>query len=829
MRFYTSVFARGSRLYVRGYDGGKRFEQTLTPPARLFVPAAEGDYRTLSGRVLDEVLFENFREARDFVQQYSDVGGFEFYGSTNFAYVWLYENFVGEIAYDPSVISVVSIDIETRMKGGFPNIEEADKEITSIALRRAGRSLIFSTVEYVPPDDTIEYVKCHDEIDMLKRFTSRWSTDWSPDIVTGWNIEYFDVPYVVNRTRRILGEEYVKRLSPWRIVSERTAEFRGKVNKSYDLAGIAVLDYLQLYRKFSFKNHESYKLDFIAQAELKEKKVDYSEYGDLDDLMTKNPQLFITYNNKDNVLVLDGLEKKLKLIEQVMALAYDAKINYVDSLTTVRMWETIIHNYLMDRRVCVPQKKHTDGSPAQIPGGYVKDPVPGMYQWVVSFDLNSLYPHLIMQYNISPETLVRRDPMMSMEDLLDGKLVIADTNLTYAANGCRYAREPQGFLPALMEKMYDDRVVYKKKMIEAQKSYEETKSREDEMAIARNHNMQIAKKTVLNSAYGALLNQYYLWFDVDLGSSITLSGQLSTKWIEKKLNEKMNKIVKTEGVDYVIAADTDSIYLNVGPLVERWLPREQWRENEQKIVEAIDRFCEEKLQSYIDGCYGDLAEYVNAREQKMKMKREAISSRGLWTGKKYYVLNVWDMEGVRHHEPELKMKGIASVRSSTPQACRDAIKKALKIMMSGTNDELVSYVEDFRKEFASLPFESIASPRSISGIKKYADSREIFAKGTPIQVKGALIYNRLIKKMGLRQYIPLEDGDKIRFAYLKTPNPLHATVIACPDELPAEFGLDAYVDRDLQFEKAFLDPVRSLALVMGWEVEARSTIEDFFL
>lgn len=404
---------------------------------------------------------------------------------------------------------------------------------------------------------------------------------------------------------------------------------------------------------------------------------------------------------------------------------------------------------------------------------------------------------------------------------------IPEHNLT--VNGILYKTNAQGFLPALMEKMYDDRVVYKKKMIEAQKSYEETKSREDEMAIARNHNMQIAKKTVLNSAYGALLNQYYLWFDVDLGSSITLSGQLSTKWIEKKLNEKMNKIVKTEGVDYVIAADTDSIYLNVGPLVERWLPREQWRENEQKIVEAIDRFCEEKLQSYIDGCYGDLAKYVNAREQKMKMKREAISSRGLWTGKKYYVLNVWDMEGVRHHEPELKMKGIASVRSSTPQACRDAIKKALKIMMSGTNDELVSYVEDFRKEFASLPFESIASPRSISGIKKYADSREIFAKGTPIQVKGALIYNQLIKKMGLRQYVPLEDGDKIRFAYLKTPNPLHATVIACPDELPAEFGLDAYVDRDLQFEKAFLDPVRSLALVMGWEVEARSTIEDFFL
>ena len=291
MRFYTSVFSRGSRVYVRGYENGKRFEDSLTPTARLFLPAETGMYRTLSGKVLDEVKFENFREARDFVQQYSDVGGFEFYGSTNFAYVWLYENFPGELVYDPSLVSVISLDIETKMKGGFPNIEEADKEITSIAMRRNGRSLILSTLDYTPPDDTIEYVKCHDEIDMLKRFSNRWATDWSPDILTGWNIEYFDVPYIVNRIRKILGDEYVKRLSPWRIVTERTAEFKGKVNRSYDFAGIAILDYLQLYQKFSYKNHESYRLDFIAQAELKERKVDYSEYGDLDDLMVANPQL----------------------------------------------------------------------------------------------------------------------------------------------------------------------------------------------------------------------------------------------------------------------------------------------------------------------------------------------------------------------------------------------------------------------------------------------------------------------------------------------------------------------------------------------------------
>ena len=400
-------------------------------------------------------------------------------------------------------------------------------------------------------------------------------------------------------------------------------------------------------------------------------------------------------------------------------------------------------------------------------------------------------------------------------------------NLTM--NGILYKTDLQGFLPALMEKMYDDRVVYKKKMIAAQKSYEETKSRDDEMAIARNHNMQLAKKIVLNSAYGALLNQYYLWFDVDLGSSVTLSGQLSTKWIEKKLNEKMNKIVKTEGVDYVIAADTDSIYLNMGPLVKRWLPRDEWSSNEKKIVEAIDRFCEDKMQSYIDDCYGELAVYVNARQQKMKMKREAISSRGLWTGKKYYVLNVWDMEGVRHHEAELKMKGIEAVRSSTPQACRDSIKKALKIMMGGTEAELRKYVSEFRSEFLRLPFEAVASPRSVNGIKEYADSKTIFKKGTPIQVKGALIFNDLIKKLELKQYVPIENGDKVRYAYLKQPNPLHATVIACPDEMPPEFQLEPYIDRETQFEKAFIAPVTSLASAMGWELEDKSTIEDFFL
>ena len=820
MKFYTSVYQRFDKIYVRGYEDGQRVEFAEKYKPYLFLPKKDGFYRTLEGKQVDKMQFDSISDARDFCEKYKDVSNFDYYGFNNYQYVFMYDYYNGEIQYDPSLVSVVTIDIECAADEGFPDIQKADKEITAITLRKNGKNIVFGCGEYVAHNEETKYIRCKDEYELLDKFIKVWNhPTWKPDVVTGWNIEFFDIPYTVNRIKNVLGEDQAKKLSPWGILDEKDVEFKGKKNQTFSPAGIAVLDYYQLYRKFSFGNQESYKLDYISQVELGEQKVDYSEYGSLLELYKSNFQKFIEYNIHDCVLV-DRLDEKLKFIEQVMALAYDAKVNYHDTMTTVRPWDVIIHNYLLDRRIVIPQFEASHEQ-FELVGGYVKEPKIGLSKWVVSFDLNSLYPHLIMQYNISPETFVTRLPGFNSIDTLINGSFTHNCEHAIAANGCIYRKDKQGFLPALMEKMYDDRVEYKKKMIEAKKRYEQTHAREDEMLIARYHNMQMAKKIQLNSAYGALGNRYFRWFSFNNAEAITMSGQLSIRFIEKKMNEFMNKMCKTKNIDFVIASDTDSIYVTF----DRLIPNGS---NELEAVKLIDKFCETKIQHYLDKCYDELAGMMNARQQKMQMKRETIANKGIWRGKKMYILNAWNVEGVQYDKPKLKIQGIEAVRSSTPHACRVKIKEALSLIMNHNEADLQKFVSDFRDEFMELPFEQVAFPRGVKGMGKYSSKKEIYIKGTPIQVKGALLFNSLLKSNDIRTIPPIQDGDKIKFAYLKLPNPIGDTVIATPDELPKEFKLDKYIDRELQFSKSFVEPLRSITEVINWEVEQRATLEDFF-
>jgi DNA polymerase elongation subunit (family B) len=831
-KFYTNIYQRGNRVFVRGYKDGKRMKFYEDYKPYLFIPKSDGEYRTLDNKKVDKIEFESIRDAKDFLEKYEDVSGMEIYGQTLFPYLYIFDNYKGEINYDPDLVSVGIIDIECAADDGFPSIENADKEITAITLRCRGYSMVFGCGDFVTDDPKIRYFKCKTEYDLLAKFIKCWQT-LDLDIVTGWNIEFFDIPYIVNRIKNLLGEKEAEKLSPLGRLDERNITMGNKENKSYMLAGISVLDYYQLYRKFMFGNQESYKLDYIAQVELGDKKIDYSEYGNLLGLYKNNYQKFIEYNIHDCVLV-ERLDEKLKFIEQVQAFAYDAKVNYIDTLTTVRPWDVIIHNYLLEKGIVIPQIKKQDDNEFLV-GGYVKEPKIGLSRWVVSFDLNSLYPHLIMQYNISPETFIEKTPGYFSVDrlLLEGESSEQPYHdRAYAANGCTYRKDKQGFLPALMEKMYNDRVEYKSKMIEAKKRYEKTKSKEDEMLIARYHNMQLAKKIQLNSAYGALGNPYFRWFNHNHAEAITMSGQLSIRWIEKKMNQYMNKILHTKGHDYVVASDTDSIYVEMDELVTAVFAGDGedngGSDDPLVVVKYLDKIIEEKFQPYIDKCYQELADMMNAYQQKMKMKRETIADKGIWRGKKMYILNAWNVEGVQYDKPKLKMSGIEAVRSSTPHACRENIKKAFDIIMNGNKGDLITFIEKFRSDFLTLPFEQVAFPRGVKGLNKYKDNATIYKKGTPIQVKGSLLFNNLIKEKGLTNVKPIGDGDKIRFAYLKLPNPIKETVIATPDELPIEFNLDKYIDRELQFEKSFLEPVRSITSIIDWEVEQRSTLESFF-
>ena len=820
MDFYTSVFQRGDKIYVRGFKNGKRQKLIENYHPYMFFQKQGGKYRTLDDKPVEKMQFDSISDAKDFIERYSDVSNMEIYGLNAFTYLYIFDAFKGEINYDPKTIRIGNIDIEVAADEGFPDIQKADKEITAITLRFQGTNYVFGCGHFISNDPATSYLRCKNEHDLLAKFLLAWQ-HLDMDIITGWNVEFFDMPYLVNRIKTLLGISEAKKLSPWGILNERMVEFKGKENQSYEPVGVTVLDYYQLYRKFMFGNQESYKLDYISQIELGEKKVDYSEYGNLLELYKKDYQKFIEYNIQDVVLV-EKLDDKLKFLEQVMALAYDAKVNYSDTMTTVRSWDTIIHNYLLEQNIVIPQFKKQSDYDALV-GGFVKEPKIGLSKWVVSFDLNSLYPHLIMQYNISPETFKgKATGMPNIDTLLEGKFK-ALYDFAYAANGCMYDKEQQGFLPALMEKMYNSRAEYKKLMLEAKKRYEETKSNEDAKLVARYHNMQLAKKIQLNSAYGALGNQYFRWFNHNHAEAITMSGQLSIRWIEKKMNQFMNKTFSTKDVDYVIASDTDSIYITMEKVQEIMNI-----DDDHVIIGAIDAFCEQKIQPYMDKCYQELADMMNAYQQKMKMKRETIANKGIWRGKKMYILNAWNVEGVQYDKPKLKLSGIEAVRSSTPHACRENIKKAFDIIMNGTQQDLVKFVEDFRNKFMELPFEQVAFPRGVKGLEVYGDAATIYKKGTPIHVKGALIFNNMLKIKKLNRIPPIQNGDKIRFAYLKVPNPVNDAVIATPDEMPDEFGLDKYIDRETQFEKSFLDPLRSITSVIGWEAEQRATLEDFF-
>lgn len=839
MNFYTNVHLHKADILLRGYKDGERVQQAIRYNPYLFEPnrvyrerGVETPYKTLKGEPVYKREFDSVYEAREHIKNFRGVAGKPMYGLDSFVYTFINDNYPGEIDYDPKLISLVSLDIEVDSEGGFPDIALADRMVTAITLRKKGQSLVFGLKEYAPESDNVTYIQCKDEHELLNKFLTAWqSKHLDPDVVTGWNIEFFDIPYLVNRIRRQMGDASAKRLSPWGILDQRTLEIMGKEYTIFTPVGVNIIDYMQAYKKFSFAQQESFKLDHIAFIELGERKLDYVELGfeTLDDFYKGDFQNYINYNIRDVELV-DKLEDKLKFLEQIYAIAYDGKCNFSDAFTSVRMWDIIIHNYLLSRGIVVPivEKGAKD---SQIVGAYVKDPQVGMHNWVVSFDLNSLYPHLIMQYNISPETYVEMIEGLSIESILDGALndgyadQAREQNRTIAASGCMFDRDYQGFLPTLMQKMYNDRVKFKKQMLAAKQAYEKDKSYEIEKEIARCHNMQLAKKIQLNSAYGALSNIYFRWFNRDLAESITKSGQLSIRWMERKINAYLNKQLKTGDVDYVIACDTDSMYLDLGELVNQTCEGK----STDQIVKYLDTACEKIFEPFINKSYEELAQYVNAYDQKMVMKREAIADKGIWTAKKRYILNVYNNEGVQYTEPKLKLSGIEAVRSSTPSACRDNIKKALKLIMTSSEDDLIAFIANFREEFKRLPFEQIAFPRSVRGLSTYYDSNTIYRKSTPIHVRGALIYNHMLKKNGLQnKYQAIGEGEKIKFCFLKVPNIAHSNIISTPGSLPKELDLLDSIDYDTQFEKSFIDPLQTILDVLGWHTEKQVSLEAFF-
>jgi len=837
MDFYTNVCRTRDKILVKGYQGKKQVKMAVSYRPNHYIPSKKGDtaFKSLDGRSLEAVNLNSMGGARKFRERYSGVEGFEIHGYDKYIYTYIAEKFKGDIEYNPKLIKVASLDIECECEDGFPEPMIAGEKVNAISIKPFGKeTVVFGIGPWNHDRTDVIYHECTNEANLLMKFIKYWRTE-SFDIITGWNVNSFDITYLCNRIDRILGEDEHKKLSPWNQSDVREFTAHGyQKQQVYNLYGVNVLDYLELYRKHTFVNQESYRLDHIANVELGKSKLDYSEYGNLHTLYKQDYPKFLEYNVQDAVLV-EELEEKLGLIELVQAMSYNAKCNYNDTFGMVKYWETIIYNFLKEQNIQTPPQRLKTGNDKMKPiiGAYVKDPLVGGHDWVVSFDLNSLYPHIIMQYNISPEKMVKE----YKEDVSIDRLLNKECNLSYlkqqnntvCPNGAKFKRDRQGFLPELMEKFYDERKQWKRKMIEYQIERESCKDRkrlrELDTLIKRANNNQMVRKIALNSAYGALANQYFAFFSIDLAEAITTSGQLIIKWSERTINDFMNKTLGTEDEDFVIAMDTDSVYITMDKLVQKVLPEET---DKGKIIDFLNK-SEGMFEKVLADGFDELSEYTNAFQNKMEMGREVIADRGIWTAKKRYILNVHDNEGVRLAEPKLKMMGIETAKSSTPQWVRTKLTEAFKVVMNGTEQDLWEFVETSRKEFRNLPPEQVAFPRGCKGLVQYACPTHIYSKGTPIHVRGSLLYNHHLKKKNIdRRYEMIKNGEKIAFSYLTVPNPINENVISFMNVLPRELDLHRFIDYDMQFNKAFVDPLKVVISLIGWNVEPVASLDSFF-
>ena len=818
--FYTSVERFANNLLYRGYDdNGKKVSHRIKYKPTLYLKSKKQNttWKSLDGIPVDPIQFSSMSELREFQQTYRDVPDFKLYGNERHIPAFIQGQFPNEIPYDRRLIDIASIDIETSFGDGFPEIDNPINEILTIAFK-SSKDEVYRVWGLKGYDEEIsqlkhlkiEYRQFRDEASMLESFIEYWSSpENTPDIITGWNTRFFDIPYMISRMAFLLGEERVRNLSPWRKIERKDIRVQGNVRTTFDISGIQHLDYMELFKKFAYTygNQESYSLNHISSVVLGEKKLDYSEVGSLRDLYDADYQMFVDYNIKD-VELIERMEDKLGLINLVMTMAYLGGVNYQDTLGTCAIWDSIIFRRLARSKIAtIPSEEKTSEA---FPGGYVKDPQVGMHDWVMSFDLNSLYPNIIVQYNMSPETI----------------LDMSGAEGATASNGVVFSKAKKGIIPEIVEELYAKRVTVKKEMLDAKTKLESISKRKRTEyqatvgQVARLETLQTAIKILLNSLYGAMGNKYFRYFDLRIASGITMTGQAVIKHGEKSVNKFLDEFLG-ESKDRVIAMDTDSLYIGVGDVIKKFKPNNP--------VNFLDEFGSKAIEPMLEKAFKDFSDKTNAYSHRMVMKREAIADRGIWTAKKRYILNVHNNEGVQYAEPKIKIMGIEAVKSSTPQVCREAMNNMFKIIVTGDEEKTQEAIKMFKDYFKSLPPDEIAFPRGVTDMSKWSNKATIYKKGTPIHVRGALLYNNRIRSLALeKKYELIQNGDKIKFIYLRVPNTIQENVISFPGHLPEEFELHKYVNHDLQFEKTFLDPINIILDAIGWTAEPRADLQQFF-
>jgi len=839
--FYTSVEKQSNFLLYRGYnDEGNRVKQKVKFKPTYYLDSKHQNpkYKGLDRAPIDPMTFNSMSDANEFARTYDGVSTFKIYGNSRHVPAFIQTQFPNEISFKRDLIDIGNIDIETAFGDGFPDCDNPVNEILTIAYK-SSKDDTYRVWGLKPYDETqsqrdvkIDYMQFGSEEKMLLHFIDWWANpENTPDVITGWNIRFFDIPYMVARMTHLLGEQNTKRLSPWGSIRIGEVKFMGNSQRVVTLSGVAQLDYMDLFKKFAYTygNQESYSLNHIASVVLGEKKLDYSEVGSLRNLYDADYQMFVDYNIKD-VELIERFEEKMGLITLVITTAYIGGVNYTDTLGTTAIWDSIIYRRLMRERT-VPGLTQAPASnydiksgKSRIAGGYVKEVVQGMSEWVMSFDLNSLYPNIIIQNNMSPETLIPHSFVNSVvPDILINTDKKAPEGVAMAGNGSVYRKDVKGIIPEIVEELYTKRVEIKKRTIEFKKKLAKDESNESLIReVTRNETLQMAVKILLNSLYGAIANEHFRYYDPQIAEGVTLTGQTIIRTAEKAVNTEIKKFLnESDSKDRVIAIDTDSVYITAKDIIDKFKPNDP--------VNFLDEFANRVIEPALNRTFEEYAEKTGAYSNRMVMAREAIADRGIWTAKKRYILNVHNNEGVQYAEPKIKMMGIEAIKSSTPQVCREAMKEIFKVIMTGSEEKTQDAIALFKEHFKTLSPDMIAFPRGVSDTTKWMDKDVIYSKGTPMHVRAALLYNHHVKKNALdNEYELIYNGDKIKYIYLMLPNPVKENIFGFKERFPNELKLNKYINYELQFRKSFIEPLNMILETLNWSDEKRVSLQDFF-
>lgn len=892
MRFYTNVSKRGNAIYERYIENGERKMDKVYFKPELFIRSnkvEDTQAKSEIGENLSRIEFGNLDDLNEFVDKYKEYEGFSMYGMKDHILQYITRNYPGEIKFDESKIHCGYIDIEVFsgsvingvvVPGPFPEPDQAKYPITMITVYHSVHKKYYTwgleeymgvTLSHNVDLPDLIYKGYTKESELLTDFTLWWFNQ-KFDCYTGFNSETFDTPYIINRIKNILDASYVNRFSPWGIVTAKTFQTSWGEQSTYVFLGCPCIDYKDLVQKHGYVTLPEWNLNEVASHFLGMEKIDYSEIGDINKLYILNYHKYLEYNIHD-VRILVEMEKKVKYMFLTYTAAYETHCNYEDTLGTVRPWSALCYNRLYNKGIQPLLKRVYQGN-IEFPGGFVLDVTPGRYKWVLSVDAKSLYPHMTMQFNLSPANkIVGEARQIIINELIQelttemsyslgsrydwlNKLRIAISNGSYvheflwedvhefktlkkynvcmAPNITFYKNDPI----SLFHEIYDD-VYYNKRLI-AQSEMEKKEIQLNELKKQDNYDKQLAdqltneiaalnskqlayKIAIMNAGYGAMSNRYFTeFFDLEVASAITTAGQTSVRYISRKLNEYFNSVCKTSNKQYVIANDTDSCYVCLDDLVSRVCQNK----SDTEIVEFLDQLFKRKIEPLMLQWAEELSNSLNCSKNRLIFAREVIAKEGIWTAKKHYALAVYDNKGKRYNEPRLKVVGLESVRSTYPKHCRKWLEECYMICLLKTERDIHKKVAEIETQFKQKPINEIATVSSVNGMEKYTENG-LAIKGTPKHVKAAINHNNLVKQLKLN--VPLiQSGSKLMYVGLVTPNPYKMDVIAFQTTPPVEFNLEKYTNKKDNFEKNFISPLQLFLNVINWNHKPVANLSDLF-